>query len=126
MSSATRLQNGFAAVFGADAVDEGVVSFKGGIVLDAPIERLAFEHMPCGMAVALGFDAVQGVLDHGSPEESGRERMLAFEAGSRIEKEIDVAVALDAALEHEPAAYLSCFQSMKKARAVVKSGNARA
>src|SRR4249920_3634889 len=96
-------KTGFAAMFGADAVDEGVVSFKGGIVCDARVERLAFEHMPCGMAVALGFDAVQGVLDHGSPEESGDEWMLAFEGlGSRIEKEIDVAVALGAALEHEP------------------------
>ena len=90
-------------MLGADALDEGVVHFEGGIILDARAERLAFEHMPCGMAIALGFDAVQGVLDHGSPEEGGRERMLAFEGfGSRIEKEIDVAVALGAALEHEP------------------------
>ena len=96
-------KTGFAAMLGADAVDKGVVSFEGGIVLDARVERLAFEHMPCGMAVALVFGAVQGVLDHGSPEESGRERMLAFESfGSRIEKEISVAVALGAALEHEP------------------------
>jgi hypothetical protein len=31
------------------------VSFEGGIVFDARVERLAFEHMPCGMAVALVF-----------------------------------------------------------------------
>jgi hypothetical protein len=55
------------------------------------------------MAVALVFGAVQGVLDHGSPEESGRERMLTFEGfSSGFEKEISVAVALGAALEHEP------------------------
>src|SRR5512144_1032389 len=93
----------FEAMLGADAVDEGVVSFEGSVVLDTRVERLAFEHMPCGMAVALVFCAVQGVLDHGSPEESGRERLLTFEGfGSRIEKEISVAVALGAALEHEP------------------------
>jgi hypothetical protein len=35
-------------MFGADARDESVVSFEGGIVLDARVERLAFEDVPCG------------------------------------------------------------------------------
>ena len=90
-------------MLGADTLDEGVVSFEGGIILDARAERLAFEDVPSGMAVALGFGAVQGVLDHCPTKESSRERLLVFEGfGSGIEKEIDVAVALGAALEHEP------------------------
>src|SRR5512132_283317 len=101
-------KTGFAAMLGADAVDEGVVSFEGGIVFDARVERLAFEHVPCGMAIALVFGAVQGVLDHGSPEESGRERMLAFEGfGSRIEALPSLSAVRSSTSR---AAYLSSFQ----------------
>jgi hypothetical protein len=79
---------GLAAVLGADAVDESIVSFEGGIVLDVRVERLAFEHMSCGMAVALVSPfKVSSIMAR--PEESGRKRMLAFEGlGRRIEKEI--------------------------------------
>jgi hypothetical protein len=46
--SVTQLQKPvLAATFGADALDEGVASSEDGIVLDARIERLAFEDVPC-------------------------------------------------------------------------------
>ena len=54
----TAPETGFAAMVGARALDEGIVSFERRIVLDARGERVTFKDVPCGMAVALGFGAL--------------------------------------------------------------------
>ena len=73
------------------------------VVADAGLERAAFQQMPRRVPVARGLGAFQGVLDHRPAQQNGGKRLLALERfGGGIEDEVEIAVDLTAALEHEP------------------------
>ena len=82
---------------------EGIVRLKAAVVADGGLERATFPQMSCGVTVAGGFGAFQGIPDHGPTQQSGGKRLLALERfGGRVEDKVEVAVDLTAALEHEP------------------------
>ena len=84
LSSLTRAS--LAAVLGTDAGDEGGVCFEGAVILDIAIQRLTFEEMTGGVAIATGFCPLERVGDQALRSRvaaSGRAPSRKRAAGSR-------------------------------------------
>src|SRR3954464_10253237 len=74
------------------------------VVADAGLQRTAFEQVPRRVPVARGLGTFQRVLDHRPAQQGGGERLLLVleRLGGGIEDEVEGAVDLATALEHQP------------------------
>jgi hypothetical protein len=73
------------------------------MVADAGLERAALQQVPGRVPVARRLGTGQRVLDHRPAQQNGRERLLGFQRlGRGVEHEVEIAVDLPTALEHQP------------------------